>query len=170
MTYAAEPYVQFVDDLLTALTGGVIRDEFHFLTAGEPYRLHAPAPAVPSTLRVFGLAGGAYQRFQSGKDYRLDPDFSIRWLTSPDAARPDDDTVFYANYEVAAPSGSTPPLTDRNPGSVTRLLAESFAREYAVLSRQLEGIYQASFVETFADERVNRIAKHFKRRGCDEHT
>ena len=33
-------------------------------------------------------------------------------------------------------------------GSVTRLLAESFAREYAVLSRQLEGIYQAGFLDT----------------------
>ena len=28
MSYAAEPYVQFVDDLLTALTGGVTREDF----------------------------------------------------------------------------------------------------------------------------------------------
>ena len=148
MTYASEPYVQFVDDVLTALTGGVIRDEFRFLVDNVPFRLHSAAPPVPSTLRVFGLAGGAYRRFQTGKDYQLTPDFTIRWLTSADAVQPDDGTVFFANYEVAAPGGPNPLLTDRNPGSVTRLLAESFAREYAVLSRQLEGIYNASFVET----------------------
>ena len=39
-------------------------------------------------------------------------------------------------------------LNDRNPGSVTRLLAESFAREFAVLSRQLESVYQAGFLTT----------------------
>ena len=80
MSYAAEPYVQFVDDLLTALTGGVIRDEFRFLPENEPYRLHAPGPPVPSTVRIFGQAAGAYRRFQSGKDYKLEPDFTITWL------------------------------------------------------------------------------------------
>ena len=56
MSYAAEPYVQFVDDLLTALTGGVIRDEFRFLPENEPYLLHAPGPPVPSTVRISGQA------------------------------------------------------------------------------------------------------------------
>ena len=157
MSYASEPYVQFVDDLLTALTGGVIRDEFRFLPENEPYRLHAPGPPVPSTVRISGQAAGAYRRFQVGKDYKLEPDFTITWLTTADAVVPDEGTVFYANYEYRAPSGANPPLTDRNPGSVTRLLAESFAREYAVLSRQLEAIYNASFVETATGRDLDQI-------------
>jgi hypothetical protein len=157
VSYASEPYVQFVDDLLTALTGGVIRDEFRFLAGNEPYRLHAPGPPIPSTVRVSGQAGGAYRRFQSGKDYKLDPDFTIVWLATGDATLPDEGTVFFANYEFSGPAGANPPLTDRNPGSVTRLLAESFAREYAVLSRQLEGIYNASFVETATGRDLDQI-------------
>jgi hypothetical protein len=157
VSYASEPYVQFVDDLLTALTGGVIRDEFRFLPENEPYLLHAPGPPVPSTVRISGQAAGAYRRFQSGKDYKLEPDFTVAWLDTADAVLPDPGTVFYANYEYNGPAGVNPPLTDRNPGSVTRLLAESFAREYAVLSRQLEGIYNASFVETATGRDLDQI-------------
>lgn len=157
MTYAAEPYVQFVDDLLTALTGGITRDEFRFSADNEPYRLHAPAPPVPSSVRISGQSGGAYRRFLVGKDYALEPDYTITWLGLAGAQRPDSDSVFYANYEVVSPGGVNPLLTDRNPGSVTRLLAESFAREYAVMSRQLEGIYQASFVETATGRDLDQI-------------
>ena len=157
MTYAAEPYVQFVDDLLTALTGGIVRDEFSFSDDNEPYRLHAPAPPVPSSVRVSGVAGGAYRRFLVGKDYTLQPDATIAWLSAAGAQRPDPESVFYANYEVVQPGGANPLLTDRNPGSVTRLLAESFAREYAVMSRQLEAIYLASFVETASGRDLDQV-------------
>jgi hypothetical protein len=157
MSYAAEPYVQFVDDLLTALTGGVVRDEFRFLSENEPFRLHAPGPPIPASVRISGQATGAYRRFQSGKDYKLERDFSIAWLASADAIRPDPGSVFYANYEYNGGAGPNAPLTDRNPGSVTRLLAESFAREYAVLSRQLQGIYEASFVETATGRDLDQI-------------
>src|SRR6185436_4990309 len=74
-----------------------------------------------------------------------------------DAIHPDEATVFYANYEYVSPSGANPPLTDRNPGSITRLLAESFAREYAVMSRQLDGIYNASFVDTATGRDLDQI-------------
>jgi phage-related baseplate assembly protein len=157
VSYAAEPYVQFVEDLLTALTGGVVRDEFRFLAENEPYRLHSPGPPIPSTVRVFGQADTAYRRFQSGKDYTLEPDFTITWLDRADAIHPDEGTVFYANYDYVSASGVNPPLTDRNPGSVTRVLAESFAREYAVLSRQLDAIYNASFVDTATGRDLDQI-------------
>jgi len=154
MSYAAEPYAQFVDDLLTSLTGGVIRQQFRFLEEEEPYRLSGPGTIVPTTVRLFGQAGGAYRRFVPGTDYKLESDLSISWLADAQgdpaagAAWPDDGTTFYANFEVQALPGAAPPLTDRNPGSIVRLLAESFAREYAVLSRQLEAVYRAGFLDT----------------------
>ena len=104
MTYAAEPYAQFVDDLLTALTGGVSREQFLFLPEDGPYRLAPPGPLIKSTLRVFGQAVGTFARFQADRDFTLDGDL-IRWKTqadgtpAPDAVWPDPGTSFYANYE-----------------------------------------------------------------------
>jgi len=162
VTYAAEPYAQFVDDLLTALTGGVSREQFLFLPEDGPYRLAPPGPLIKSTLRVFGQAVGTFARFQADRDFTLDGDL-IRWKTqadgtpAPDAVWPDAGTPFYANYEAVAPAGAAPLLTDRNPGSVTRLLSESFAREYAVLSRQLESVYRAGFLETAAGRDLEQV-------------
>lgn len=51
-----------------------------------------------------------------------------------------------------------PRLTDRNPGSVVRTLAESFAREYAVLSRQLEAVYEAAFLDTASGRDLDQVA------------
>ena len=79
MSFAAEPYSQFVDDLVSALTGGTIRESFRFLPEQASYRLSASEPVVPATVRIFGLAGGAYQRFQRGRDFVLGPDNTFIW-------------------------------------------------------------------------------------------
>jgi Baseplate J-like protein len=161
VTYAAEPYAQFVDDLLTALTGGAIREQFRFLPEEEPYRLTAPAAVIPNTLRVFGLADGVYTRFRPKTDFTLGADSTILWqktsdgVPAKDAVWPDAGSAFFVNYEYA---GSNPQLTDRNPGSVTRLLAESLAREFAVLSRQLEAVYQAGFLDTAGARDLEQLA------------
>lgn len=159
MTYAAEPYAQFVDDLLSALTGGETRETFRYLPEAEPFKL-AQAGVVPSSLRVYGIVDAAYRRFRLNTDYDLASGV-VGWRRNPDgtpardAVLPDDGTTFYASYEV---EGATRVLTDRNPGSVTRLLAESFAREYAVLSRQMESIYQAGFLDTAGGRDLDQIA------------
>ena len=80
MSYAAEPYAQFVDDLLAALTGGEIRERFVFLPEQAPFRLAAPGAVVPRTLRVFGQARGAFARFRANLDYVLGEGSVIRWL------------------------------------------------------------------------------------------
>jgi uncharacterized phage protein gp47/JayE len=164
LSYAAEPYAQFVDDLLLALTGGVIRQQFRFLPEFEPYRLTDPDPIVPSTVQVFGIADGTYRRFLVNTDYRIGSDSTIQWNKREDGTRkadaiwPDDGTTFYANFESLSEAGAAPPLTDRNPGSVTRLLAESFAREFAVLSRQLEEVYRAGFIPTAGGRDLDQLA------------
>ena len=154
MSFAAEPYAQFVDDLLNSLTGGLSRQEFRFLREEEPYRLSAPGSIIASSVRVYGQASALFRRFQVGIDYKVLPDSTIQWQAAPDgtpvagAVLPDEGTYFYANFDYAAPPGAEPQLTDRNPGSVTRLLAESFAREYAVISKQLDTVYKAGFLDT----------------------
>jgi phage-related baseplate assembly protein len=154
MSYAAEPYAQFVDDLLTSLTGGIIRQSFDFVDEAKPFKLSGPGVIVPGTVRIFGQADAAYRRFLLNTDYKLESDLTITWLAdnqgapAASAVWPDDGSTFYANFEIQAQQGAAPPLSDRNPGSIVRLLAESFAREYAVLSRQLEAVYQAAFLDT----------------------
>jgi uncharacterized phage protein gp47/JayE len=165
MTFAAEPYGIFVDDLVSALTGGVVREELVFDATHAPYRLGAGAGVVAETVRVHGLAGDAFTRFRPGVDFDLDREGTIVWKTppadgpppSPTPTLPDVGSHFYASYERKPDTAAPPRLTDRNPGSVVRTLAESFAREYAVLSRQLERVYEAGFVETAEGRDLDQV-------------
>jgi phage-related baseplate assembly protein len=165
VTYAAEPYAQFVDDLLMSLTGGVTRERFTFLPEAAPYRLSPPGTLVPSTLTVFGVVEGAYARFQAGRDFVLTSEHDIAWRTqgdgtrAPDAVWPDEASVFFANYDAVGVVRAAPVLNDRNPGSVTRLLAESFAREFAVLSRQLAAVYEAGFLATAGGRDLDQVVR-----------
>jgi len=163
MSYAAEPYAQFVEDLLLSLTGGVSRERFVFLAENAPFRLAPPGPVVPSTMRVFGQVEGTYHRFVRDTDYVLTADSVVEWKATADGAPvadavwPDDGTAFYVNYDYQPPPGTQPRLNDRNPGSVVRLFSESFAREYAVLSRQLEAVYRAGFLETSTGRDLDQL-------------
>jgi hypothetical protein len=163
VSYAAEPYAQFVDDLLTALTGGATRERFVFVPENAPYQLFPPGPIVQGTVRVFGMADGAYARFRADLDFTLTGVNVIDWKKKADGTQaatatwPDLGTPFFVNYEHRGPQRAAPLLTDRNPGSVTRLLAESFAREFAVLSRQLDAVYQAGFLDTATGRDLDQI-------------
>jgi phage-related baseplate assembly protein len=165
VTYAAEPYAQFVDDLLMSLTGGTTRERFTFLPDASTFRLAPVGTLVPSTLTVYGIADGAYARFQAGRDFVLTTDLTIAWRTqgdgsrAPDAVWPDEASPFFASYDTAGVPSAAPLLSDRNVGSVTRLLAESFAREFAVLSRQLESVYQAAFLETATGRDLDQLVR-----------
>ena len=164
MSFAAEPFAQFVDDLLTGLTGGIVRRSFRFLPEEAPFRLDAPGAILPDTVRVHGLVDGAYRRFRRDLDFRLGAQSTLEWLAQADgspaanATWPDEGTVFYASYEHQGRFDPFRVPTDRNPGSVTRLLAESFAREYAVLSGQLEAVYKAAFVDTATGRDLDQVA------------
>jgi hypothetical protein len=143
MSFAAEPYGVFVDDLVSALTGGVVREDFAFVPESAPYKLGLGFQ--PGTVRIQGLAGGTFFRFRDGTDFAVTADGTVTWLASgpgtpaAGATWPDDGTHFYASYERPPDAQAPPLLTDRNPGSVVRTLAESFAREYAVLSTPRKG-------------------------------
>ncbi len=153
MTFVAQPYEQFVDDLLTALTGGMIREEHRFVGGEEPQRLTSPG-AIGSTVKLFGQHNEAFMLFEGGRDYEyMSKEEAIRWLT--DGRRPDDHTFFYVNYYVKEGRRR---LTDRNPGSVTATLSEAFAREFAVLHKQMETIYRSAFVDLAENRALDHVA------------
>lgn len=152
MTFVAQPYEQFVDDLLTALTGGMIREEHLFTSADAPYSLASPN-VEPGTVRVFGQRNESFTVFDPGIDYGYDDTASaIVWARQ--GRPPDDHSHFYVNYYTAE---AVRRLTDRNPGSVTTTLAEAFARELAVLHKQMDGIYRSGFIELAAGSALDHI-------------
>ena len=163
MSYAAEPYAQFVEDLLLSVTGGVSRERFVFSLDDAPFRLAPPGPIVPTTLKVFGQVEATFHRFVRDRDFTLVGGNVVDWKIKPDgtpeadATLPDLGTAFFVNYDHRGPGGVAPILTDRNPGSVVRLLTESFAREYAVLSLQLEAVYRAGFLDTAAGRDLDQL-------------
>ena len=153
MSFVAEPYEQFVDDLLTALTGGTVREEHQFSGPDDSYSLSTPG-AIAFTLKVTGTRGDQYAVFEQGIEFTYDDSAqAIRW--KPNAKLPDLSTYVYVNYYVQdAPAR----LTDRNPGSVTTTLAEAFAREFAVLHQQMDGIYRSAFIDLASGTSLDHIA------------
>lgn len=163
MSFAAEPYGAFVDDLVSSLTGGETRERFVFLAENEPYQLARSGDVLAGTVRIRGIAGEAFRTFRPGADFEID-DGTIVWRADPagvpaaDAVWPDRGTPYWASYETVPDPQDPPSLTDRNPGSVTRTLAESFAREFAVLSLQLDAVHKAAFIETATGRDLDNVA------------
>lgn len=142
MSFVPQPYERFVDDLLTALTGGMIREEHRFVGIEEAYSLGA-AGAAPASIKVFGQRGEAFVLFDPRTDWAYDPALdAVLW--QPNGRPPDPGSYFFVNYDLQSADRR---LTDRNPGSVTTTLAEAFAREFAVLHKQMELIYRSAFVD-----------------------
>jgi len=155
VTFRAEPFGVFVDDLVSALTGGVVREAFRFLPDQDAYQL-GHDDVVPATVRAHGIAADAYARFASGVDFTATA-ATLTFAAAP-AVRPDPGSTFYVSYERRPDPQAPPRLTDRNPGSVLRTLAESFSVDFAVLSRQLEAIYDAAFLATAAGRDLEQVA------------
>ncbi len=152
MSFAAQSYELFADDLLTALTGGMSREEHQFVGVEEPYSLGTPG-AIPSTVKVTGQRNETVIVFEGGVDYDYDAVAEdIRWRPG---RVPDDRSYFYINYYVGE---ALRRLTDRNPGSVTTTMAEGFARELAVLHKQMEQIYLSAFVDSATGTSLDHVA------------
>jgi uncharacterized phage protein gp47/JayE len=153
MSFVAQPYEQFVDDLLTTLTGGTAREEHQFTGVDATYSLSKPG-AIPFTIKVTGTRDDQYTVFEQGLEFTYDQAVqSIRWKS--EAKLPDVSTYFYVNYYVEdAPAR----LSDRNPGSVTTTMAETFAREFAVLHKQMDGIYRSAFIDLATGTSLDHIA------------
>lgn len=161
MSFAAEPYGTFVEDLLANLTGGVSRVRFTYVDDELPFRLAEHERVRPASLRVHGISNGSFTDFVGGRDFQLAQDGTIVWagaegFNPPGAMLPDAGTDVWVGFD-RLPGGPAPLLNDRNPGSVLRTLAESFAREFSVLSQQLNLVYDAGFVETATGRDLDQI-------------
>ena len=84
MSYVAEPYAQFVHDLLTGLTGSHVRETFRMLEENQPFRLSSDQGIKPNTLRVYGQKEGSdgkyvFHRFNLNVDFDLINGRDVVW-------------------------------------------------------------------------------------------
>jgi uncharacterized phage protein gp47/JayE len=152
MSFVAQPYEQFVSDLLTSLTGGMSREEHRFIGPEETYTF-TTTNVIEDTIRIAGELNESFAAFERGIDYTYDAATNgVRWKQG--GTQPDDRSYFYVSYY---PQEGQHRLTDRNPGSVTTTLAEAFSRELAVLHRQMRGIYESAFVDLATDSALDHV-------------
>jgi len=163
MSFAAEPFGVFAADLLAGLTGGVSRLRFRYVEEELPFRIGEHERVQAETLRITGIAAGEFATFALGRDATLTNDGALVFhhvvpgVPQPGATVPDLGTDVWVGFD-RRPGGPPPALTDRNPGSITRTLAEAFAIELSVLSHQLDGVYDGAFVATAASRDLDQLA------------
>ncbi len=143
------PYLEVVDDVLTAITGGVVKEPIFFDVKELMYTLSRKATDIRS---ITGTRKQEHFTFQNGTDYLFsDGDNAVVWQPN---LGPDDETAFYVNYFV---TNSVSPLTDINVGSVTRTLSEAVGREIATVFQEINAAYLAGFIDTATGQSLDFV-------------
>jgi hypothetical protein len=145
---ADRPYQEIVDDVLTAIVGGVVNEPHLFDIKLADYPLSETADSQRGIRSITGTASGEHRTFQPGTDYMFVPGTDtepakVRWLMDG-GVHPDHGTEFLIDYFRP---GRPSLLTDINVGSVTRTLAEALSRELAVVYQQINLAYLAGFID-----------------------
>jgi hypothetical protein len=146
------PYQEIVDDILTAVVGGVVNEPIFFDVKEDRYTLAQSASDVRGITGqivapdVNGEPKLIRHTFQKSVDFVFVPDErAIIWQAG--GQHPEDETTFHVDY--FRPAGeSRSPLSDVNVGSVTRTLGEAVGREIATVYEQINQAYLGAFVDT----------------------
>jgi len=168
VTYVPRTYPEIVRDVLTTLTGGVVR-EVLTVPAGQDPVLVLDRLADRPVRRVSHLQG----RIKVGAapdapevDYRFTPaDFELvsaggtgeldAIAFRPGGRRPVPLSTLTVNYY---PVDARPaPLTDLNVGSVVRTMLESVCREVALSYQQLRHVYDSAFLDSAEGSALDRV-------------
>ena len=143
------PYQEIVDDILTAIVGGVVNEPIIFDVKSDLYPLAKPAQDVRGitgtrTMEVNGKSQAVRQTFQKEIDFVFSAsDNAVIWQEG--GSHPDDESEFYVDYFLP---NSQSPLTDINVGSVTRTIGEGIGREIATVYQQINQAYRSGFIDT----------------------
>jgi Baseplate J-like protein len=140
------PYQEVVDDLLTAIVGGVVNEPILFDLKEDLYPLAQPAQDVRGITGTVDTDTGQqlYFSFQKTVDFLFDASKNaVVWQEG--GKQPADESTFYVDYFR---QNSQSPLTDINVGSVTRTLTEAIGREIATVYGQVNKAYLSAFIDT----------------------
>ena len=137
------PFGEVVDDLLTAVVGGVVNEPLQFDEKLNRYPLAEPSRGIRGVTGQFGVPP-AHTQFQLEVDFSFsEADNALIWRD--EGRKPTDNTIFYIDYFRRF---SESPLTDINVGSVTRTLTEAIAREVFLLYQEVNQAYLSAFIDT----------------------
>ncbi|NJD69542.1 MAG: hypothetical protein FIA90_13015 [candidate division NC10 bacterium] len=146
------PYQEIVDDILTAIVGGVVNEPIFFDLKETFYPLSQRAADVRS---ITGTWDKRHYTFQKEVDFIFsEGDNAVVW--QPGATQPDDETIFYVDY-FRPESQSRSPLSDINVGSVTRTLSEAIGREIATVYQQVNRAYLSGFIDTAEGQALDLV-------------
>ncbi len=152
------PYQEIVDDILTAIVGGVVNEPIFFDDKETFYPLSQPASDVRGitgtlTITVNGASNQVHHTFQKEVDFIFsEGDNAVLW--QPGGDRPKDETIFYVDYFRRE---SRSPLSDINVGSVTRTLSEAIGREIATVYQQVNQAYSSGFIDTAEGQALDLV-------------
>ena len=141
VTLIERPYQEIVDDVLTAIVGGVVNEPIIFDIKNDLYPLSEPAQDVRG---ITGTAKGQHHTFLKEVDFLFNVGSNgVEWDST--GTLPDDNTTFHVDYFR---QNSRSPLTDINVGSVTRTLSEAVSREIATVYSQINLAYLSGYIDT----------------------
>jgi hypothetical protein len=144
------PFGEIVDDLLTAVVGGVVNEPILFDEKSLRYPLAEPSNGIRG---VTGTKAKCHTQFRLDVDFLFsEADNALVWRDQ--GGRPDDETIFYVDYFRRF---SSSPLTDINIGSVTRTLSESIAREIALMYQTINQAYLQAFIDTATGKSLDLV-------------
>ena len=153
------PYQEIVDDILTAIVGGIVNEPIFFDLKEDLYPLSQPSSdvrGITGTLTLPGANGElqpTHHSFQKSVDFIFsEGDNGVVWQQG--GAKPDDETIFYVDYFRR---DSRSPLSDINVGSVTRTLGEAIGREIATVYQQINLAYLSGFVDTATGQSLDLV-------------
>jgi hypothetical protein len=153
------PYQEIVDDILTAIVGGVVNEPIYFDIKEDLYPLSQPASDVRGITGTLLLADAQgepqliHHTFQKAVDFIFsEGDNAVVWQDS--GTKPQDETIFYVDYFRR---DSRSPLSDINVGSVTRTLSEAIGREIATVYQQINLAYLSGFVDTATGQSLDLV-------------
>ena len=149
-------YQEIVDDILTAMVGGVVREPIFFDVKEDLYPLAQPANALRSINGSISTPDGlsiVHYTFLNAVDFTFDAGHNaVAWLKG--GQQPADESTFYVDYFRP---DSTSPLTDINIGSVTRTVSEAIGREIAIVYQQINQAYRAGYVDTATGQSLDLV-------------
>lgn len=144
------PYQEIVDDILTAIVGGVVNEPIFYDVKSDRYPLAEPAAEVRG---ITGSRNRQRHSFQKEIDFLFsEGDNAVIWQEGGNG--PDDETTFYVDYFRRE---SDSPLTDINVGSVTRTLSEAIGREIATVYQQINLAYISAFIDTASGKSLDLV-------------
>jgi hypothetical protein len=155
MTFRRREYPELLEGILTSLAGGVTAEAHPFPPPGDSDtpRTELDAPPARLLVSVHGARNGASFRFRTGSDVQLSPDgAAVLWLQR--GARPDPGTLVEVAYLRRDAKSQ---LTDLEVGSVARTVVEAVARETARVHAELQGVYEAAFLETATGRSLDNV-------------